>query len=328
VAANPAQWLGTTSLGGLAVFVLAMFVCTNLTIFAHELGHALAGLVLTKGLVILRVGRAPALVRGRLGRLQLELNPLPPQKGRLAGSATTYAHLGRAPYAALILAGPLLGVVVAFVPIEIGAATHLPGLVAAGATGVLFNALNLLPMQRHGRLSDGARLLLALRGARRPARDFDGRVGETMTRWLVLYTDPVNTISPEELLLLGGAPVALGYASDDRGIEAVTLVRLAFAGWCWREAENADRSRVRDAVLDARHRASLEGTSRAHIAVAAARDLAGGRIDLSLGSPTTSSLAEGFRRACGHIRATTPEDKSDFAYRFGVALHDVVRIAG
>ena len=40
----------------------------------HELGHAVVGLTCTTGRVLVRVGRAPGLIRGRLGRLEISWN--------------------------------------------------------------------------------------------------------------------------------------------------------------------------------------------------------------------------------------------------------------
>lgn len=331
MAANPgsiAELFGTTSLAGFAFLLLTLFVCINLFVFAHELGHALAGLAFTHGLVIVRVGRSPAMVRRRVGRLALELNPLPPRKGQLAGSAATYAHLSRSAFALLVFAGPFLGGAASLVMIEVGTATHIRALVVAGALGAFNTVVNLVPRARDGRLNDGARILATLRRRPIPGAVFAGQDGETLSRWLVLYTDPRGSITGDQHLQLGGAPVAMGHAPDDRGPEATALWQFAFAGWCWREAERGDTAPVRECVLNARHRASAEALSRSDIVVVAARNVAGGDVDLTLGSPTATSLAEGVKRARAGIRPAVADEWAEFAFRFGVALHDVERIAG
>jgi hypothetical protein len=87
--------------------VLTATVFLPLLTLLHELGHAVVALRVTTGAVHVDVGRQPALVRLRLGRLFVTFSPLPPRGVPFAG-VCMYQRSSRRPLAelALLLAGP------------------------------------------------------------------------------------------------------------------------------------------------------------------------------------------------------------------------------
>jgi hypothetical protein len=93
-------------------------------------------------------------------------------------------------------------------------------------------------------------------------------------------------------------------------------------------ADRGDTTAIRERVLDARHRAALRGMTRDDTAAAAATELVR-EADLTAASPRPDSLERGFTEALvGRRTDALPEEHERFAFRFGVALHDVVTIAG
>lgn len=310
-------------------------------VLVHELGHAVVGLTRTEGLVLVRVGRAPGRWQVRIGRLQLELNLLPARNAP-AGLAQIHARFGVGTRVALSLAGPLAEATAAAVLVVFGLKVHVELLTAVGALGAADAVLNLVPFARHGHRSDGHHLLDALRhgreSRRRPEHDpsveaFVQAIADTYSRWVVLYTDvrsPVRTTRRSELL--SGAPAALGHRSMDNP-QALALWQLAFAGWCWRNAErDGNTSALREAALDALHQHRVAGAIEPALTICAARELATGDTDLSRACPGSSDreragfLAAGFRKLPAEFHAAVlPESQQKFAFNYGVALHDVER---
>jgi hypothetical protein len=75
-------------------------------------------------------------------------------------------------------------------------------------------------------------------------------------------------------------------------------------------------------------RATVEGRTRADIATSAAAELVHDRADLAAASPTSDSLEKGFGCASARVRTgSLPAEHAEFAFRYGVALHDVVTLA-
>jgi hypothetical protein len=323
-----AGWLGTSNPLTVAAGLVALYLCAQLTTLAHELGHAAVGLRRTDGLVVVKLGYAPTW-RHRVGRLELVLTPGAPREN-MRGFALVYARLEHATQIALVLAGPLAGATVGLVVLELGRLAHVHWLVFAGLLNVGCSLLNLVPFEHRGVRSDGAWILETL--GRRPTSGqrstaFDGRDGETRSRWLVRFTDPRTPASMEDSRRLWGAALALGHRPGDQGGTAAPLWQFALAGWCWREAEQGERNAIREMVLDARLRASRQPT-RTGIAVAAALELARDVAALRLASPTEASLDEGLRIAGERIKLLPSAEHTAFAFHFGVALNDVERIAG
>lgn len=310
-------------------------------VLVHELGHATVGLVRTEGLVKVRVGRSPARWRLRLGRLDLELNPVPARNAP-AGLAMMYARFGVGTKVALALAGPLAQAGAAGLVLLFGLHEHSTLLATVGVLWLIEAALNLVPRERNGLRSDGAYLLDALRGARAAPRvalngsttaPFMQSLADTYSRWLVLFSDPNSAVkTARRARLLGGAPVALGYGPDDQSTIPLGLWRLAFAGWCWREVEHGEPERLREVALDAVHTATRSGAFEPNLTALAARSLATSAAELGLASPGANDaerkafLAAAFRQVPTALRpAVIPEQQQRFAFRYGVALHDVER---
>jgi len=232
--------------GGVLMFIAGAAVatvCAPVLVLVHELGHATVGLLRTEGLVRVRVGRSPARWRLRVGRLELELNPLPARNAP-AGLAMVYARSGAGTKAALALAGPFAEAGAAGVVLLLGLHERVLFLQILGVLGLVDAVLNLVPRERHGLRSDGAHLLDALRNTREvshPALNgsttapFMQSLADTYSRWLVLFSRPTSDVRTARLgQLLGGAPIALGYEPGDRSAVPLGLWRLSFAGWCWR----------------------------------------------------------------------------------------------
>jgi hypothetical protein len=320
-----------------------VLLLSPLLTLVHELGHAAVGLACSEGVVVVRVGRAPGLVRGRIGRLAFELNPIP---GRgAAGSAQTYARLDGGAWIACALAGPLADLLLA--------ALLFPACLAAqGRTqqvlGVMIGysvtmaVYNLVPFSRLGFTSDGYHLREALRSSRERAhpawsggsvdtfvREFD----DTAARWLAMLSDarhPCRT--PRLARLLAGAPAALDV--DDEACEGyATALQLAFAGWCWRDVERGEPARLGSTVRDASRRAAQTGAVGTDAISLAARELASSDLlgSASPGADETeragflSRAAERITSSLGAAGLTT--DQGRFAFLYGVALRDLERAA-
>lgn len=244
---------------------------------------------------------------------------------RSDGEAEVYAQMGRTTGVMLALAGPAAGCVIGALVVLFGWRLHFFPLQLVGWFALVFEPANLIPFRVRDSRSDGLYLLRAIRGGR-PAVGGDDAVAD---RWLALVTNARPTFDRCDPEILATVLVLLGRARNDRGDEGRTLIRLALAGWCWRRAERGDTTPIRDRVLDVRHRAALKGLPREEVLVAAAAELAGDEADLAAASPTADSLERGFEHG---LTVEPPEslreDQQRFAFRFGVAMHDVVAIAG
>ena len=325
--ASFATWLATNNPAAVFTFFVLNALAWWVVVLAHELGHAAVGLTRTEGLVIVRVGRRSPKWRRRLGRLLLELGPVPMFSSR--GEAEVHARLGRPTKVMFAVAGPVVGSVAAAALIVLGARFEFPPLKIIGWVAMAFDFANLIPFRFRGFRSDGAYLLAALRDEASSAANGADELDAIATRWFALVTNARPTFdrcSPE---ILANVLVLLGRALNDRSNEGRALIRLALAGWCWRRAERGDTAAIRDRVLDVRHRVALRGMPREATLVAAACELADEHVDLASASPVASSLDRGIE--CGlSVKApdSLPEEQQRFAFRFGVAMHDVVSIAG
>ena len=333
------DWMNGGGVGSLVVTLALVASSVPLIVLIHELGHAVVGLIRTEGLVNVRVGRTPPRWRTRLGRLELELNPVLARNSP-AGLAKVYAESGVGTQVALILAGPLAEAAAGAVILVVGVHLRLGLAAIVGGFWILNALLNLVPRTRHGRSSDGACLVAALRKARtaprEPAGSLERTLADTFSRWVVQFTTAKGSVqTPRRMGLLGGAPVALGHAPDDRGTLAVSLWRLAYAGWCWREVEHGDFARIREAALDAVHAATTAGAVEPNLTGLATRTLATGTTDLALASPGVDDderrrfLDTALLRIPTAVRLPSiPEEHQRFAFRYGIALHDVERVRG
>jgi hypothetical protein len=320
---------------------LELVLFSPLLLFIHELGHGVVGLARTDGLVAIEVGRKPPLWRGRVGRLVLALNPIP-SLSSIGGTAVTFARMPARDRLAYALGGPLAHGAASLAVTLVGLGIYSKPLIVVGLVNLLGAASNLFPYRtRSGLLTDGAVARNALRDLRSEGKRTGGglasdaiesEVNATTARWFVLFTDSSIRVE-SRVRALGGAPVAVGYAPDDRGPESIALWTLALAGWCWREAEQGSPNRVRDAALDAVHRATLTGATGSSLTPLAARFLATSDVELGLGSPGTDDesrvrfLATAFLKLPANLRRPlVPTDQQSFAFRYGVALRDVERV--
>jgi hypothetical protein len=224
--------------------------------------------------------------------------------------------MGRTTAVIRILAGPAAGCAVAAALMVFGLHFDVWPLAAAGGLVSVAELANLLPGKNDRPSNDGRRLLEALR-TRRSARP-PHPLADVATRWLVLVTDARGMLGSSRS---GGRLLrvlnALDRDPNDRNTEARALVRTAFSGWCWREAEQGDTAPIRDSALDARHRARLLGLSRADVEGWAAMTLARSA-DLAAASPAPDSLDVGFRHAlAGNYTDGVPGQDAKFAFRSG-----------
>jgi hypothetical protein len=244
------------------------------------------------------------------------------------GEAEVYAWIGRTTGVMLALAGPVAGGAAAALLLALGARLQFLPLQVIGWVALVLDLANLIPFRFRGHRSDGSYLLEALR--RETARaPYDDAIEAIADRWLVLVTNPRPTFDRCSPGILTNVLVVLNRARNDRSPESRALIRLALAGWCWRRAERGDAAPIRDHVLDVRHSAALRSRTREETLVAAASELAHREADLASASPTGGSLGRGFESALTvKTPDSLPEDQQLFAFRFGVAMHDVVSIAG
>jgi hypothetical protein len=332
------EWMrGGALLGFSLTLVLLGVVLAPALVLVHELGHAAVALARTEGLVAVRVGRSPASWRRRFGRLQLELSILP-ARNEPAGLAKIHARLGSGSRVALALAGPLAQAIAGVLIAIVGTRIHFLPLTLSGGLCVLEAAANLIPREKHGVRSDGAYLGDALREFRgaggRGASDsaaerLERELSDIRSRWQVIVSDERSPIRTQQRgRLLTAAHIALGH--NDSGSEpARSLWWVSFSAWCWRHVERGDLSRIREAVLDAIHEATLSGAVEPDLTAHAAVSHAA-RNDLSLASPGDDDEARrrhferGYELLLGHARPTDiPQEHWEFAYRYGIALHDI-----
>jgi hypothetical protein len=323
--------------GSLLWTLVLLGLLTPVVIFVHELGHALLGLAGSEGLVEMRVGRAPPQWYRRFGRLRVSIS-LIPARNTPAGFANVHAQQSRAWRAAFILAGPFAQAAVGVGIVAIGGVAHVATLTTVGVLIVSLAVVNLAPFNYRGFRSDGAQLIDLLRNPRPgPIRTLDGSsvapvlelLQQTQARWLALYSDERLLRNSRGLgNILSGAPGAMGLTRDDP--RAVAISRLAFAGWCWREAE---RRGDLTPLLAGLRRAWDDATAASPgdvlvtpLAASAAVD----NMELGLASPGATDrerrgfLAGAFSMLPPRLR---PQELTHaeqwFAFRFGVAVHDV-----
>jgi hypothetical protein len=325
------EWINGVSPWLLAAALALTMVTLPLWAFVHELGHAAVALVRTQSLVVVEVGRRPARWRRRLGRLELRLNPIP---GRNAtGRAYAYGRLGVGSTVAVALAGPLAQAAASALLLALAVVVDSSLLELVGAVAMGSALVQLVPFEHAGTPSDGKRALLAF--ARAPSVPRDPReLAATRKRWLAVFSDPE---SPRGTALtkvwLARVPAWLGYPAGLTDARTVALVRLARAGWCWREVERGEPQRLDDAVARALDVVASAGVVGHERTAAAANELVAGGVELGLGSPGAGDvervrfLAGAFTGLPGTVGSrTVPVEQEQFAFRYGVAVHDVERV--
>jgi len=174
--------------GGLLLY----FVCEWISVFCHELGHAVAGWAVGMKLVSFRVGPFGAQKRAGSWRFQFSLPALLDAGG---GVATTPLHLNdlRRRMAFEIAGGPVASLLTAVLAFAVllampGSAWEswwrVPAVVAAISAGAA--VVNLIPFGFTAGYSDGALLIQLLRGGRfadlREALKMVGSTTVTATR--------------------------------------------------------------------------------------------------------------------------------------------------
>jgi hypothetical protein len=338
-------WLSDDAIDDIGLGLALMFLALPVTVLVHELGHAAVGLLRTEGLVIVQIGGGPKWLRTRIGRLGLEVGPIPVYSGT-AGSARTFAPLSRPDAVAYALAGPLaeLLLLAACAPLVARAPDRVfAPLVCGWVIAVLHATSNLVPRRIAGHWTDGARLRAALRkrtlepSSQPPPEstvaEFMNEFADTLSRWLVLVTNGSASFRTERR----GATLVCAAWELGLSREKSPQVRAAFwhalAGWCWRDCEHGDPGRRRAAVEEVWRRKAQEGLVGRELDSAVAGELARDP-DLGLGSPgRTDDERKGFlARAFRELRPPVDAralDEADrlFCFRYGVALHDVEHLA-
>lgn len=317
--------------------VLVAVLLAPLLALIHELGHAAVALSRTEGLVTVRVGRSPAAWQMRVGRLRFQLS-LRPARNEPAGLATAHARLNFAGRLAFLMAGPTADAAAAAAILALATYARSTMFQVVGVLLLVAALLNFVPSEHRGFPSDGRRLLDALRrrNAPQPPRStLEDSLEETHTRWVVLFSHMKQVPDWKQLArLLAAAPAALGYAPDDRGLAHEALCKVAYGGWSWREAERGHPERLRQPVLDALHEATKSGAVEPLLTARAASALAASDTDLSPACPGSSEaerqafLSAAFERLPKRLVDNTPIRHRTFAWRYGLALHDIERLRG
>jgi hypothetical protein len=129
------------------------------------------------------------------------------------------------------------------------------------------------------------------------AHPLTGELADALGRWMARFSSPYDRrCSQQRKLLFGVAPYELGVEPG-----ATEVWDAARAGWCWRE--------VRPAAP-----AFLEGPP-----------LQAWALELARGEPS-DDLEEAFLATTELREPVAADDRARFAFRYGVALHDVERV--
>jgi hypothetical protein len=276
------SWMDGGGDAHLIAWSIALFLVAMVSTLVHELGHASVALVRTDGPVRVQVGREPAWFTFRLGRLVLTLDPRSPTR-KVAGYAAVAGRLSPRERLCFALAGPAAQA--GFGALIVASGHLVVGTLVAGSA-----ALCLVPRQVGRLRSDGWHALDALRG---------NGVGlspeeATAARARSLFDTPAQHLAPRRRELAA-------IAGDDP-----TILRAAFAGWCWREAQRSD-------LGDAAHAARVH---REATVESAARQLA------------ESGATFGLLFEAGLLGALVPGsdlERQRTAFRYGGALREIER---
>jgi hypothetical protein len=135
---------------------------------------------------------------------------------------------------------------------------------------------------------------------------------------MALYVDNRDRrFSSRRAFLFGVAPYELRVDPRTSNGQAREYWNAARAGWCWREVRPAAVDVVSGPARDAWRQQSLEGLAGLELAGTAAAQLA--RQELP------DDLEAAFLETA-RLRASAADERSRFAFRYGVALHDVERV--
>jgi hypothetical protein len=340
------HWLDRGGPDAIGPGVVAFFLLLPVLVLVHELGHAVIGLVRTEGLVRVRVGRPPGRIHGRVGRLAFELNLVPAAGGDVDGTALTFARMSRGEQVAYALAGPaseclFLALLLPLLQLTGGFVQET--LLWAWAFAVFQALLNLVPARLGNHRSDGATLVAALRAQRLDPRlesppeatveAFMREFEATKSRWLALFTDERNRVRTERRARLVNAAAGVLGLTPQPGSPGATASWYAFAGWCWRECERGDPDRLREDVVGVWRIAAQRGLVGIELTGCAIQLLVEGGAELWLASPgRTDAERKGFLARAFHTlspigHAPLDAESRLFAFRYGVALHDVEQVA-
>lgn len=225
-----------------AIVALLFLPILFLVILAHELGHLLGGRLVGFRFLLLIVG--PLLIQRMGSPLRVRLNRNLGLAGGLAASAPDDDHDLPRRMLVMVAGGPLTSLILGALallslPLLSGLAVML--LLLGGAISVAVGVATLIPLQSGGFFSDGARILMLLRG------------GPQVERWCAraLLAAMALTARPRDLRqdLLAHATVYSGGGADD--------VSAALLGYSW--AIDSGRTAEAAAHLDhaVRHLASF-----------------------------------------------------------------------
>jgi hypothetical protein len=278
------------------VFLVVLYPALTLV---HELGHAAVALARTNAPVLVQVGREGGLVRLRLGRLAISLDPLP--RGPRAGLTRVGGSLTARERVAFALGGPAAEAIAGLALVAVGNIHASVLLTAGGGLAIGVAVVSLLPLAYGGVRTDGWHVRSALRGV--------GVDHERVARADALFRNRDAYVTPVRERLFAVAPIACGHAPEDRSDAAAALWQTAYAGWCWRESEDGSKD-LRSEVRAALERGSAEGFEEPALIALAARLVAESDVDFG---PAFAA-------------ATPPGDAASFAFRYGGAVREVERV--
>lgn len=286
-----------------------------LLIVVHELGHAAVALACTKSLVLVRVGRVPGAVRGRVGRLQFSFD-VRPGPGGDEYLTSVVANLTRRQRLAFALAGPGANLALAVLLVPVSLATSSPwswAVAVTAALSALGTAENLLSRSPE---SDGQQARAAVHDRDEQPPD---ELADAVGRWMALYGRRSDArFSDQRVLLFGLVLPELGLDPRSPNGEAGEYWNAARAGWCWREVRPAPETLLAGPAREAWKQQALTGRTGLELAGAAAATLARHR------SPV--DVDEAFETIAELSGKPTDDERRRFAFRYGAALHDVERV--
>lgn len=305
-----------------AYVVVAWLVGGWMLVLVHELAHAAMALRLGARKVSVSVGREPGWSPRTVGPVSLSLSPVP---SRPAGTMTTPDPLPPARRLMVVLAGPAGNVMAATLLLALFLASSGAVRISSGilcAVSLAMAIASLVRRVHRGSKNDGARAIEMLRLWRTEHGLIDA--GPEGTRAVEAYRRYLSL--PREARLNHTRIRELSVVVNAFGVQPTTpagthLCAVAFAGWCWAEANGDDNlgawSWGDPAGVLQQVAALATADRRHHVNAAAAMKLTADANNLS---PDNGPIGQAISRTIP-AKHGVAETERQTAIRYGMAIH-------